>query len=106
MGNRLLEGRAAQSLIPGLSPIFDRRVAEAGLREMMRERFRLGGRAVRELIAQRLGGATVKRLAAAFEQVLVGRVLDQRVLETIFGVRRQAFDQQDVGLGEFFERGL
>src|SRR5271166_4279035 len=106
MRDRLLEGRAAQGLIAGLAPILDRLLGEAGLGEMVRENFRLGGRAIRELVAQRFGGAAVKRLTAAFEQVFVSRVLDQCVLEAVFGVWRQALDQQDVGLGEFFERGL
>ena len=36
---------------------------------MMRERFGLSGRPVRELIAQRLGGATAQRLAATLQQI-------------------------------------
>jgi hypothetical protein len=73
---------------------------------MMRERFRLRRRVIRELIAQGPGDAAVQRLAAAFEQVLVRRVLDQRVLEAISGVRRQAFDQENIGLGEPLQRLL
>jgi hypothetical protein len=55
---------------------------------MMREHFRLRRRALRELIVQRLGGAAVKRLAAALQQILVRRVLDQCVLEAVFRLRR------------------
>ena len=39
------------------------------------------GRAALGLIAQDLGSPAMQRLAAALEQALVGRVLDQRVLE-------------------------
>ena len=48
----------------------------------------------------------MKRLAAALEQALVGRVLDQRVLETVGGGRRGAVGEQEVGFGEPIERGL
>ena len=68
---------------------------------MMRNR--LGLRATLE---QRLGGAVMERVAAALEQALVSRVPNQRVLETIGGLGRSAFDKQEIGLGEAFERGL
>jgi hypothetical protein len=42
MGNRLLEGRAAQSLVSRLAPPFDCRIVEGGLGEMMGDRFGLG----------------------------------------------------------------
>ena len=92
MGDRLLEGRAAQRLVARLAPPFDREVVETGLGEMMGDRFGLGVR-----VAQRLGGAAVQRLAAALEQALVGRVLDQRVLEAIGRLRRGAVDEEEVG---------
>ena len=101
MGDRLLEGRAAQRLVARLAPPFDREIVEAGLGEMMGDRFGLGVR-----VAQRLGRAAVQRLAAALEQALVGRVLDQRVLETVGGGRRGAVDEQEVGFREPIQRGL
>ena len=101
MGDRLLEGRAAQRLVARLAPPFDGEIVEAGLGEMMGDRFGLGVR-----VAQRLGRAAVKRLAAALEQALVGRVLDQRVLETVGGGRRGAVDEQEVGFREPIQRGL
>ena len=66
---------------------------------MMGDRFGLG-RACRQLVAQDFGGAAVQRLAAALEQAVVGRVLDQRVLEAIVGLGRRALDEQEVGVGE------
>jgi hypothetical protein len=54
---------------------------------------------------QDLGRAPVQRLAAALQQAVVGGVLDQRVLEAIVRVRRDAFDEQQLGVGEPVERG-
>ena len=85
MGDRLLECRAAQGLVAGLPPPFDREVVESGLGEMMRDELGLRLCALR-VVAQDFGGAAVQRLAAALEQALVGRVLDQRVLEAIGAV--------------------
>jgi hypothetical protein len=45
-------------------------------------------------------------LTPAFEKIFIGSVLNQRVLETVVGVRRQALDQQNVGFGEPFQSGL
>ena len=101
MGDRLLEGRTAERLVARLPPPFDGEIVETSLGEMMGDRFGLGVR-----VAQRLGGAAVKRLAAALEQALVGRVLDQRVLETVGGGRRGAVDEQKIGFREAIERGL
>ena len=70
MRNRLLEGGAAKSLIASLAPPFDGQIVETRLGEVMGDRFGLGVR-----FAQRLGGAAVKRLAAALEQALVRGVL-------------------------------
>ncbi len=99
MGNRLLESRAAQSLVASLAPPFDRDIVEPGLCEVMRDRFRLGLQ-----IAQYLGRAAVERLSAALEQAVVGGVLDQRVLEAIVRLRAAALDDQKVGLGEPLQR--
>ena len=45
MGDRLLEGRAAQRLVARSSPPFDCRIVEPGLGEMMGDRLELGVRA-------------------------------------------------------------
>ena len=95
MGDRLLEGRAAQSLVARLAPPFDCKIVETGLGEMVGDGLRLGA-----CFAQRFGRAAVQRLAAALEQALVGRVLDQRVLEAVVGLRWSALDKQQVGVGK------
>ena len=51
-------------------------------------------------VAQDFSGAAVQRLPAALEQTVVGRVLDQRVLEAIVRLRRSALDKQQVGFGK------
>ena len=105
MGDGFLEGRAPQSLVAGLAPPFDREFVETGFCEMMGDDFRLGCRPL-GLIAQDFGGAAVQRLPAALEQAVVGRVLDQRVLEAIVGLRAGALGDEEVRVGEPVERGL
>jgi hypothetical protein len=43
-----------------------------------------------DVVAQRLTDAPVQNLAPAFEQILISRILDERVLKPIVGVGRQA----------------
>src|ERR1700721_193207 len=73
--------------------------------EVMRHQLRRG-RAGGEIVEQRLGDATVQNLTPAPEQILISRVLNQRVLETIIGFGRQALNQQDVGFREPLQRHL
>ena len=105
MRNRLLEGRASQGLVAGLAPPFDPEVVETGLGEMMRDKLRLGGRAL-GLVAQDFSGAAVQRLAAAPEQALVGCVLDQRVLEAIDRLAAGALDEHEVRVDQPIERRI
>ena len=72
---------------------------EAGLGEVSRDRLRLGRRTL-WAVAQEFGGAPVQCAAAALQQALVGRVLDQRVLEAVVRPRPLALDEKDVGLSE------
>src|SRR6516225_10724005 len=71
----------------------------------MRNSFRLG-RGVLEIGAQDFPRAPVKGLPAAPEQAVVSRVLNQRVLETIVGLRRRALHKQEVGFGKPIQRRL
>ena len=72
----------------------------------MRHQFRLGRRRVREAVAQNLGDAPMQRLPAALEQTVVGRVLNQRVLEAVVRLWRRAFDEQKVRAEEAVQSGL
>ena len=105
MGDRLLEGGAAKGLVAGLAPPFDGEIVESGFGEMVGDDFGLGRRAL-GIVAQDFGGAAVQRLAAALEQAVVGRVLDQRVLEAIARLWASAFDDEQVRVGQPVERGL
>ena len=105
MGDRLLEGRAAQSLLARLAPPFDREIVEAGLGEMVRDGFGLGSSAF-GLVPEDFARSAVERLAAALEKALVGRVLNQRVLEAIGRLRTGALDEQEVRVDKAIERGL
>ena len=105
MRDRLLEGRAAKSLVTGLAPPLDCKVVETGLGEMVGNDFRLS-RGGLGLIAQDFGSAAVQRLAAALEQAVVGSVLDQRVLEAIIGLGWRALDKQEVSVRKPFKRRL
>ena len=99
MGDRLLERRAPQGLVARLAPPFDGETVEPGLGEMMGDELRLGRRAL-GIVAQDFRGAAVQRLAAALEQALVGRVLDQRMLEAIGPLRAGALDEEQVRMDE------
>ena len=95
MGDGFFEGRAAQRLIARFAPPFDGEIVETGLGEMMGDRFGLG-----LSFDQHVSGAAVEPLPAALQQAVVGRVLNQRVLEAIFSLRRRALDKQQVSVGE------
>ena len=77
-------------------------IVEPSLGEMMGDRLGFG----RCGFAQDFGRAGMQRLAAALEQAVVGRVLDQRVLEAIISLRRSALDKQKVGVGKPIQCGL
>ena len=97
MGDRLLEGRAAQSLVASFAPPFDRKVVEARFGVVISDRLGLHAR-----YAQDFRGAAMQRLPAALKQAFVSGVLNQRVLEPIGGLRRRALDKQKVGVGKPF----
>ena len=83
MGGCLLVCRAAERLVAGLAPPFDRRLVEPGLGQMVGDEFRLGRRDSRELSVQDIGDLPVQDLAPALEQGFIGGVLDQGVLEGV-----------------------
>ena len=71
----------------------------------MGNNFGLGTRLL-GLLAQQFGSSAVQHLTAALEQAVVGRVPDQRVLEAIARLRRNALDKQEVSVGEPIQRRL
>ena len=85
-------------------PIGDRLVGDGGFAVMMREDLRPRLREVRKPLFQRLGDPPMQGLARAAQQCAVGDVLDQRVLEQIFGRRRQAALEDEASLDEAAQR--
>ena len=72
----------------------------------MREQLRLGCSSGGKLIAENLTCAAVQSLATALEQVLMSRILNERMLKAVFGFWRKALHQEYVGLSQPFQRCL
>src|SRR5262249_16721393 len=72
----------------------------------MSEQLRLGCSGGGKLIAQNFTCAAVQSLAAAPKQVLISRILNERMLKAVFGFRRKALHQEYVGLSQPFQRRL
>src|SRR5262249_45576256 len=72
----------------------------------MCEQLRLGCSDGGKLIAQNFTRAAVQSLATALEEILVSRILNERVLKAVFGFRRKALHQEYVGLSQPFQRRL
>ena len=72
---------------------------------MARHQFRLGLADIGRPLFKHLGDPGVALLARRLEQRLVGRVLDQRVLEGVGGVGRRAAAEDQLGGDQLVERG-
>src|SRR5262249_8825143 len=104
--DRLVVGGSVQGPVTRLNSPFDGRFVEPRLREMMGDDLRLNLGYCLKPVAQGLGNALVQHLAAALEQVLVGRVLHQRVLEAVDGFGRISAAEYEFRLLELGERIL
>ena len=89
MANRLLVRRALRRALPGGQPVRDGLRTQTGLGVMVRQQLGLGLADLGELRLQHLGNALVVLLAGTLQQRLIGRVLDQGVLETVRRLRWQ-----------------
>ena len=103
MCDRLVIGRSVQRPVTRLDPPFDGSFVQSSLREMMGDDLRLDLGHCREPIAQGLGNASVQDLSAALEQVLVGRVPHQYMLEAVDCFRRIAAAEHELRLLELRE---
>ncbi len=106
MRDRLVVGGSVQRPVARLDPPFDGRFVEPRLREMMGDYLRLNLGDCLKPIAQGLGNALVQHLPAALEQVLVGCILHQRVLEAVDGFGRIAAAKHEFRFLELGERVL
>ena len=93
-----------QRALSRCAPPFDSGFGQPCLREVMREQLRLGCSSGGKLIAQNLTRAAVQSLATALKQVLISRILNERMLKAVFGFRRKALHQEYVGLSQPFQR--
>src|SRR6516165_2912329 len=76
-------GRALKGALPGPLPIGQSLVMHAGSGVVLRDDFGLRFGGLGEALGQHLGNALMILLAGAPQQRLVGRVLDERVLEGV-----------------------
>jgi hypothetical protein len=72
----------------------------------MREQLRLGRGGIGKPIAQNLSRAAVQSLPTALEQVLISRILNERMLKAVFRFGREALHQEYVCLSQPFQRCL
>src|SRR6266436_8846939 len=97
-------GRAAQRKMARLEPVFDGRVNEAGLREVVRHDFRLARHDVGKRLLEGPRDLAVQLLPAALEEGFVGRIPYQRVLEAVNRFRRLAAAKNEPGLLKLSKR--
>ena len=95
-----------QGSLSRYAPPFDSGFGQPRLREVMREQLRLGCSSGGKLIAENLACAAVQSLATALEQVLMSRILNERMLKAVFGFWRKALHQEYVGLSQPLQRRL
>src|SRR5262249_40925028 len=101
VGDRLFVGRAAQRVFARLAPPLDREIVERGLGKVTGDRLRLF-----VSLDKRLRRAPVERLATASQQAVVCRVPNQRMLETVDRLRRDALDEEEVCVQETAQSDL
>jgi hypothetical protein len=73
---------------------------------MMRDDLWLAFGDRRQAVTQRLADASMQNLSPALEKTLIGRVLDQGMLEAVDCLRRDAASGRQLGLFEPGERHL
>ncbi len=81
-----------------------RSFGKASGRKVIGQHLRFGDPDVRELRLDHVGDLGVQLLPAALQQQVVGRVLHERVLESVDGVRRRATTEGQSGGGQLRER--
>src|SRR5215831_18336669 len=101
VGDRLFVGRAAQRVFARLAPPLDREIVEPGLGKMTGDSLGLF-----VSLDKRLRRAPVEGLAAALQEAVVCRVPDQRMLETVDRLWRDALDKEKVCLQETAQSDL
>ena len=104
--HRLLVREPPDRAHAGQVPVVQRRRVLAGRGEVLREQFGLGLDRRREVVGQHLCDLRVQRLAPRLQQRVVGGVAQQRVLEGVGRLRRQAAPEREAGFDQLVQRGL
>ena len=110
MAHRFDVGRVLDGALARLLPVPDRLLGESGLREMVGELLGLLLGRIGEARLEGLRDLPVELLAAPLEERLVGRLLDQRMLEDVAGMRHRPTLVEQLRLDQTLEsapkRGL
>ena len=106
VSDRFHVGRAAGGQLAGAAPVGNRPRRQARLGQMLGQHFRLGLGDLGKPLLERLGDAGVQLLAPGLEQRLVGRVLDQGVLEAVGRLGRGAAAEDQLGGDQLVEGGV
>jgi hypothetical protein len=85
-----MEGQALQRQLARRLPKRNGGFGKACFGEVMRQHLGFGGLDVREALLDHAGDLAVQLSAPALEQRVVSRVLHQRVLKGVEGIRRRA----------------
>src|SRR5262245_31170805 len=84
--------------------IGDRLIKKPRLPEMMGKDIRLLSRDFGKLSLDRLGNSGMELLTPALEETAIGRVLDQRMLESVDGLRRTPPGENQFGIDKLANR--
>ena len=103
VGDRFQIGRASSGQLAGAAPIGNRPLRQARVGQMPSQHLRPGLGDVREPLFQHLGDPGMQLLAPRLEERLVGRVLDQGVLEAVGRLGRRAAAEDQLGADQLFE---
>src|SRR3954467_8757568 len=97
MGHGLCIGRSFGGAPSGREPIINRLLGLPGLGMMVSEQFRFGHCTVGEALLEYLCDPGMQLLTLALEQPSVSGVLNERVLEGVYGVRRPTAAEDELG---------
>src|SRR5947209_5946283 len=105
MADRFRVRRALHGLLAGHLPLGNSLLFQVGLCQVLRQGLRMGVLHFRELPIDDARNDQMEFLAPALQQCLVGCVADQRMLELVNGVWRDAAHVEQFSVGELAECG-
>ena len=102
----LRECRPLGRYMAGALPIGDRAIIKRCFCQMMSQHLRMGLNCRQKMQFERPRNLGMKLLAAAPQEGLIGRILNERVLEDVDRLGRLAAAEQQLGGDQLVERGL